>query len=46
MFNLLWKKAHALISWGIRYEEYLELICMCLLDDMYNKLTHMEISYG
>jgi hypothetical protein len=27
------------------YKKQLELICRCLLDDMYTKLTHMRISY-
>jgi len=32
-------------SYKLRYEGYLELICRCLSDDMYTKLTHMKISY-
>jgi hypothetical protein len=27
------------------YEKYPELICRCLLDDMYIELTHKRISY-
>ena len=29
----------------IKYEGYLELICKCLLDDIYTELTCMKISY-
>ena len=32
-------------SYKIKYEGYLELICKCLLDDTYTKLTSMKISY-
>jgi hypothetical protein len=28
------------------YDEYLELIYRCMLDDIYNKLTRIRISYG
>jgi len=28
------------------YKEYLELICMCLSNDMYIELINMRISYG
>ena len=30
----------------LRYEEYLELICRCLLDDMYTEVTCMNIPYA
>jgi hypothetical protein len=33
-------------SYKLRYEGYLELICMCLLDNMYTELTHVRIPYG
>jgi hypothetical protein len=32
-------------SHKLRYEGYLKLICRCLSDDMYIKLTHVRISY-
>ena len=32
-------------SYKLRYEGYLELICRCLLDNMYTELTYMRISY-
>ena len=28
-----------------KYKGYLELICRCLLDEMYTELTRMKISY-
>jgi hypothetical protein len=33
-------------SHKLRHEEYLELICKYLSDDLYNELTCMRISYG
>jgi hypothetical protein len=33
-------------SHKLRYGEYIKLMCRCLLDDMYNELTRMKISYG
>ena len=32
-------------SHKLRYEGYLKLICRCLSDNMYIKLTHVRISY-
>ena len=33
-------------SYKLRYKGYLELICKCLSQDMYTKLTCMKITYG
>jgi len=33
-------------SYKLRYEGYLELICKCLSEDMYTKLTCIRILYG